>query len=136
LLTRQVIDDPFCDDCGGIDTWGHYFVSCDYVNGLWDQLFTRINQKLPTRHKVTVSETNVLFGILNRKTIVNFIILAGKQFIVYQKFNDAGFDCDAFVSYLQKIFKMEKCTALHAQKIEQFKERWTPFISENLMLTM
>ena len=61
LYSRTVIDDPFCDDCGLVDSLYHYFFECHEVRSFCNELIHKINAKL-SRGQVTLTRPGVIFG--------------------------------------------------------------------------
>ena len=73
----------------------------------------------------------ILFGIINGPSIVNFLILLAKQFIIIQRYRDGAFTVDNFRRFLVKFFAMEKTIARKNDKFSQLRKRWQPFITES-----
>ena len=136
LHTRRVVDDPFCDECGLVDSWFHYFFECGEVQEFWSTLFAKINDKLPRRKRVTLTRVNVLFGMPEKLPVVNLIILIAKQFIAMQRYKQGLLEFTSFHAYLLKMFAIEKEIAFQNGKIHQFTQKWSPFISAALTLCL
>ena len=49
LCVRTIVEDPFCDNCGIVETIEHYFFQCEEVNVFWKELACTLNTKLPSR---------------------------------------------------------------------------------------
>lgn len=135
LCVRSVVDDPFCDQCGEIETIQHFFLNCECVRSFWVLLVSKMNQRLEQRWKFDMNERNIIFGSIEASPIINFIILNAKQFIVSQRFSDGNMDVNHFVSRLLRLFKIELYTAKRKGRLEQFKSRWRPFVDEELRLS-
>ena len=58
------------------------------------------------------------------------ILLVAKQFILRQRCQDGAITVDIFRHHLVKMFNIEKTNAYLSSKVEQFRKKWTPFISE------
>ena len=102
LCVRSVVDDPFCDHCGEIETIQHLFLECEPVRQFWNGLVERINPKLEVRQRFNINKKNVIFGSLTASPIANFIVLYAKQFIVTQRFQDREVALNKFVSSFEK----------------------------------
>ena len=78
LFKILTVPDPFCDDCGEVDSLQHYFVLCPQLTHFW-AMFTRdVNQKLRRGVQFQATCENVLFGCLNGPASLNVIILYAK----------------------------------------------------------
>ena len=132
LCVRSVVDDPFCDHCGEIETIQHLFLECEPVRQFWNGLVERINPKLEVRQRFNINKKNVIFGSLTASPIANFIVLYAKQFIVTQRFQDQEVTLNKFVSSFEKMYQIELCIAGQNGRLEQFKRRWEPFIDSKL----
>ena len=51
LCIRGVVDDPFCNECGEIETIQHYVVDCHEVKLFWNEVAEKVNQKLKLSHR-------------------------------------------------------------------------------------
>ena len=54
LCIRNVISDPFCNECGEIETTEHFFAECHSVSDFWNRLMGRLNNRLNLRHQFNV----------------------------------------------------------------------------------
>ena len=129
LCIRKVVQDPFCNDCGEIDAIQHFLIHCHEVRRFWDNLVGLINDKLPERHRLNLTDNTVIFGSLTAKKIVNFLILLAKQYIVIQRAQECNVSLTGFRIFLQKMFLMERCIAVKRQKMELLLERWKYFVT-------
>lgn len=136
LFIRNVVDDPFCDECGEVDSLEHYFVECEEVKTFWRELANSINRRVERKHAFICSKKNILFGCLDTTNIVNLIILIAKQYIVNQRFREGQVTITSFIVTLNKYFEIEKSIALKNLKIEKMKVKWNCFISEALKLSL
>ena len=130
LCIRNVISDPFCNECGEIETTEHFFAECHSVSDFWNRLMGRLNTRLNLRHRFNMETKNIVFGLIGTKNIVNFIALNAKQFIVNQRFRDCEISVDGFIHYIQRVYDTEKIIAKNNDKMDSFIERWKPFLSE------
>ncbi|XP_043218190.1 uncharacterized protein LOC122379777 [Amphibalanus amphitrite] len=128
LHTRQVIDDPFCDNCGEIDTMQHYFFECSYVRKFWRGLSSMLNERTDAAGTIEITCYNALFGGRQYANIVNCMILLAKQFIVTQHSHDTAPNMQAFRPVLSRMFDMEKTIAVKGSKVDEFRDRWKLFI--------
>ena len=108
LFTRHVVNDPFCDNCGQVDTLEHYFYDCSEVKEFWAQLASIVNAR---GFLIRISSKDVLLGSDGFPDVVNFIMLVAKQFIVNQNYRDENKAMAAFRASLLSIFNMEKYIA-------------------------
>ena len=111
LCIRKVIEGPFCNECGEIDTLKHYFTLCHEVFNFWKELIEIVNIRLPARHKFEMSTKNILFGDAAAIKIVNFIVLVAKQYIILQRTQDCSISMPGFRPFLHRYFLMEKCNS-------------------------
>ena len=125
LFARHVTTDPFCDNCGMLDTLQHYFFDCALVQSLWINIALKVNAR---GIAVQFSQKDVLFGSDRFPDVINLIILVAKQFIVHENCRDGDKDITAFKEALSKIFYMERYIAKKNGNIEKFKLRWAPFV--------
>ena len=86
--------------------------------------------RLSVETRITLTAVEVIFGNPKRDRIVNMIILVAKQFILQQRYRDKPMTMDIFRQYLLKMFHIEKTNAYLSAKIEKFRRKWQPFISE------
>ena len=128
LFTRNVIEDPFCDNCGQVDTLEHYFFACEEVKELWLKIAAVVNAR---GISLRITLKDVLFGSAEIPDVVNLIILVAKQFIVNQNYRDGSKELPGFCAALSKMFNMEKCIAMKHSNKEKFRKRWAPFIDRN-----
>ena len=126
---RGIVDDPFCDNCGEIDTIEHYFFLCGQVEMFWKELENVLNRKLEDCDRLQMTCNDVLFGNSNFSIVVNFLILLAKQFIVNQHYQDTPIVVNNFLPRIVNNFEVERCMARHRRQIDKFRERWTPFIT-------
>ena len=136
LCIRKVTDDPFCPDCGEIDTIQHFFVECEEIKTFWAELIERLNQKVPRQQHVHIDSKTILFGSLKVTDAVNFIILNGKQYIAIKKFREETVTSNQFIPYLEQQFNFELVNAMKSKTIGKFKERWKLFLTEELQLNV
>ena len=128
LCIRNVIEDPFCDHCGQVETLQHLLFNCFEVKQFWDKLATIIKRRTKlTEIRFTVR--NVIFGLLGDKEIVNIIVLLGKQFVVSQRHMDRSITVDAFRHVVEKHCKIEKAIAIKNKRFDWFNNRWRYFLS-------
>ena len=132
LCIRKVVEDPFCNLCGEEETIQHSLFSCTEIKCFWRELTTAMNLRLTqSACRLSFSHIEILFGIINGPSIVNFLILLAKQFIIIQRYRDGAFTVDNFRRFLVKFFAMEKTIARKNDKFSQLRKRWQPFITES-----
>ena len=129
LCIRGVVDDPFCDSCGDVETIEHYFFICEQVRKFWKELETSLNKKLTETNRLNIQCYDVLFGSENYLDVINFMILLAKQFIVQQHYREALIRYQAFLPMLLRSFDMEKMMARTEDAKEMFRNRWSPYIT-------
>ena len=125
LCTRQVVNDPFCDNCGLVDGLEHYFFDCAEVHDFWLELEEIINAK---GIAMRFARQEVLFGADRFSSIINLIDLVAKQFIVNQNYDNGCKGMPLFRAALLKMFNMEKLIAIKNDRIEKFRIRWAAFV--------
>ena len=76
------------------------------------------------------------FGTLKSRSVINIIILIAKQFIVVRRFKGERVCWDDFVSFLSRHFSMEKLIAREGNKVDNFKEKWKPFITQDYKINI
>ena len=130
-MHKKVIDDPFCNNCGKVETLQHYFVDCEETRLFWNDLAQRINQKLSQRRHFIPNIKNILFGNVSTLEVVNYIILIAKQFIVFRRAREEEVVLSHFTPFLIKQFQIETVIARKTNNMHKFEERWAPFISQN-----
>ena len=135
LYTRQVIDDPFCDECGLVESIEHCFFECHRVRVFWTELFRKLNLKLSGRSRVDLTLSSVLFGVPGKLAVVNLIILAGRQCIANQRHRESNLTYAGFYAILGKIFDVDKEIAVKNEKLLQFSKKWEPFVSADVTLS-
>lgn len=128
LFIRKASVDPFCDNCGQEDTLEHYFFECAEVHAFWSELASKLNALGMT---MWLTRDVVLFGSDTCSSLINLIILVAKQFIVEQNYRDECKGMSAFRASLFKMFRMEKCIATKNEKMEKFRNRWSPLIERD-----
>ena len=128
LCVRNVIEDPFCDHCGEVETLQHFLFNCCEVKQFWDELSLIIKRhtKLTETHYTV---RNVLFGLIGGKEIINIIGLLGKQFVVSKRYMDGPITIDDFRRVVEKYYKMEKAVAIKKQRLDWLNNRWHYFLS-------
>ena len=136
LFNVQIAPDPFCDDCGEVDSLQHYFAMCPQLTDFWTTFSHDVNRKLRKRFHFRVTCENVLFGCLNGPASLNVVILYAKQFVISQKCHGDEVVYEGFRNYIYKMFEVEKCAARENAKIEIFRRSWKPFISQSLQLQL
>ena len=136
LCTRGVTDDPFCNECGEVETIQHFFVTCNDNEMFWNKISAEINQRVEPRHHFHANASNIIFGALKNRKIVNLIVLIAKQYIVKQRFKEERLIWDEFKAFLTRFFHMEKINANKKGKIETFKEKWSPFVTPNVQINI
>ena len=132
LFTRGVVDDPFCDNCGEVETMPHLFFNCSMLRPFWDGLLCAINRKRP---EISLSEYDVMFGGIRLPAVVNLVIMLAKQFITYNRHRDSMSNMQAFRSMLLKAFEMERTVAVKRGRIDNFRKRLA-LLTENNTLTL
>ena len=136
LCIRGVVDDPFCNECGVLETSQHYFAECHEVWQFWCEVIGRINQKLKTCHRIYDSLSYIIFGRVKTTSVANHIALIAKQFIVNRRFREERVHFDDFLLFLRKYIEMEKIIAIKTSRLEVFRAKWTPFISQDLQIDL
>ena len=134
LYSRSVIDDPFCDDCGLVDSLYHYFFECHEVRSFWNELIHKINAKLSRGQQVTLTRLGVIFGFFEKPPVISLIMLIGKQFLAAQKYRQELVTYQAFYPNLVKMFSIEKEIARKNGETDRFTTKWRPFISAEGLL--
>ena len=125
LFTRRIIDDPFCDNCGEVETMQHLFFKCSAVRPFWNDLIEAINVRRTT--EISPTENEIMFGGSGYPAVLNLIIIVAKQFIANNRYRDSASSLQAFRPMLQKVFEMEKVTARKNGKCDLFRTKWSPF---------
>ena len=131
LCIRKVVDDPFCESCGEIETLEHCLFHCTEVQYFWNELVEVLNSKLPRYRHVVLALRDVIFGGLTNSSIVNMILLVAKQFVLQQRYHDGALSVVIFRQHLLKNFNFEKTNAFALSKLEKFKQRWRPFVTDS-----
>ena len=136
LCTRNVISDPFCDNCGEVETIEHYFFLCDETNRFWQDLAIKLNEKFPPRQHIIFTCKSVIFGCDKDPALINLFILVAKQAIVIQHYKGEAMNFAVFRSNLVKMFEMEKTNARCRDRMDDFRSRWAAFITPNVQLEL
>ena len=136
LCIRGVLDDPFCNECGTIETIKHYFVDCHELKQFWREVIGKINKKVKPCHRFIDNADNIIFGNLKTSAVANLILLIAKQFIVNRRFKEERICWDDFLPCLTRHYCMEKIIAAKEDRIDTFKDRWKPFVSEALQINI
>ena len=136
LYSRKVIDDPFCDDCGLVDSLYHYFFECHEVHSFWNDLIVKVNVKLPRQRQIKLTRVGVLFGFPRKLPVVNLLMLVAKQFLASQKYRQGAVTYEIFYPNIVKMFSIEKEIARKNGKTDKFMKKWKPFISADGMLDL
>ena len=131
LCIRNVVEDPFCDNCGDVETIEHYFYACEHVKRFWQLLGHGLNNKLQREDRIVLDCTTVLFGHEQTRHVVNLIILLGKHFIAQQHYEGVEVTFTRFLAKLFRYFDMEKENARTERKKQKFTDKWSPFITVN-----
>ena len=125
-----MVADPFCDLCGAIETIQHSLVECPEIEAFWRDLMTVMKQRLSSlASKHSFTHIDILFGIVDGRSIVNFLILIAKQFIVSQRYRDGRITVGVFRAFVAKFFAMEKEIARKNDKLTQFRRKWCHFVT-------
>ena len=136
LFNVQIATDPFCDDCGEVDSLQHYFVLCPQLRHFWTMFSRHVNQKLRRGFQFQATCENVLFGCLNGPASVNVIILYVKQFVSSQKRHDDDVTYEGFRNYICKMFEVEICAVRGNDIIDRLRRTWKPFVTQSLQLQL
>lgn len=136
MCVRGVVDDPFCNECGELETIQHFFVECHEVRVFWDNVVARINSKVKPCYCIEGNANDVIFGVLNTRRVVNLIILIAKQFIVSRRFKEEQVCLEDFIPFLARHYYMEKIIATKKHSVDNFKAKWIPFIGNDLQITI
>jgi len=136
LYSRKVIDDPFCDDCGLVDSLYHYFFECHEVHSFWNDLIVKVNVKLPRQRQIKLTRVGVLLGFPRKLPVVNLLMLVAKQFLASQKYRQGAVTYEIFYPNIVKMFSIEKEIARKNGKTDKFMKKWKPFISADGMLDL
>ena len=136
LCIRGVVEDPYCNKCGDIETIQHYFAECYEIKIFWNDVIERINQKLKPCHRFHDNVNGIIFGSFKTRSVVNLILLVAKQFIASRRFKEERICWDDFVPHLSRYYQMEKIIAIRGENIDKFKDKWTPFISKDLKISV
>ena len=131
LCIRQITDDPFCDNCGEVETIEHYFFLCSEITSFWRDIICRIRQFITDIGHISFPCYNIIFGSPLYPRPVNLILFLAKQYIAMQKYDDGPLCIQGFRTVLLKMFIMEKTIAIKNDKMEKFREQWKPFVNEN-----
>ena len=130
-----IVDSPNCTECGGREDLAHLFFNCSHVRAFWTMIAECLDRRLRLEDRFPLNERAILFGSLQSSKLVNLFILVAKQFIVYRKYKELPLKKEAFFMMVRKTYEIEKYNAIGKERIEQFKERWKPFIDSQLNLS-
>ena len=130
LFIRGVTEDPFCDNCGEVETLSHLFCTCPAVQPFWDALLEIINSRVENG---IFTERDILFGGIKSNAVVNMILLVAKQFLIHCRQRDYAPNLRAFRPTLLRAFDTEKASAVKNGKLDHFRERWAPFLQDDTL---
>ena len=127
LFVRKISDSPKCKFCEDVDTIEHFLVYCGRVHRLWKQLFRSLRQG--TKGFIPVRAGTVIFGRPDLPSVMNYIVLLGKQYILRQKLWGEGFiSINLFRQFVQQQYEEDKYTATKNEQLETFECQWDGFI--------
>ena len=77
----------------------------------------------------------VLYGQLNTDTIVNLVLILGKQYIYWCRNNEQDLSLVQFKMFMWKYARIEYMIAKKNNKVFNFERRWKPYCNSHNMLT-
>ena len=86
LFKWKIREDPYCNECGNIDTIEHFFYYCRVVNIFWNRIENWLKNIMEIYVKFTLLE--IILGITFKNSfahLCNYIILHAKHFIYIKK---------------------------------------------------
>ena len=129
LFIRNVVDDPFCDNCGEVETIHHCFFECSEIRTFWEELTRMLNSRLPLGKRIILTRRKVIFGGMKFTKVINFIVLLAKQFISRQRAQERTVNIRLFRSCVRKACNMDRIAAMQNRDMERL-ERWSDFVDD------
>ena len=101
LFKWKIRKDPYCNECGNIDTIEHFFYYCRVVNIFWNRIENWLKNIMEIYVKFTLLE--IILGITFKNSfahLCNYIVLRAKHFIyIKKKYDEELF----FIEFLLKL---------------------------------
>ena len=96
LHTTKVVESNTCTYCGHLDSIQHYFIECNRIKSIWNEVRSDIN--MITGKRIELNEDQIIFGLYKRGIIsiyslhqkVNHIILIAKHAIIKHKYQKSN----------------------------------------------
>ena len=103
-----------------VESLSHLFWDCHIVRAFWAELENFLHEK---GFRVAFDFKVVSFGSENN-TLLNFIIILAKYFIVKCKYKQESPNFVVFLQYMKKRQDIEKAIACMKDKIEIHEAKW------------
>ena len=128
----NIAHDNKCDFCQeSKDSIEHVFWRCTHVQFFWKRIADMLKSKCTTCTNITLTQNLILFGtddIVKTDSVLDLIILLGKNFIYKCKFDKCLPTIQSFENYLTVRYKIEKHNAKLKCSLNEFERQCFPYI--------
>ena len=129
LHTLKIIDSDLCEHCEIPDSIEHYLFSCNKVGNFWGELEKWYNHVSDT--KVVLTLKHVIFGLyydIKDFSVINYIIMLGKQYIRRQKYKDSPICVINFLVHLRTKLDIEMEICQRNNTLNYFNKKWSKIL--------
>ena len=132
LCTRNVVGSRLCPRCFEVDSLQHFYYECQEIQELWNIILAQVKNifRLPGEF---IAVSTVLFGYVNAVSVVNLIILLGKQYVTNCKvgYNIRVPNKEQFLRTIVNQHNAEKIIATKHNKMESFWKKWEKIVDRD-----
>ena len=124
LYNIKIISSPICSFCKTEEeTLLHLFISCDFVNNIWEQLEMWIYDK--TGILMNYSKKEIIFGKQGRQFVaLNMITFVVKLYIYKQRLRKGSLLFKCVKQEILNYYQIEKFIFYKEGKFNKFSDRW------------
>lgn len=120
-------DDGLCQSCSEIDTIEHFFASCKVVEEFWLNLRSWLRDNFTVL--INFGALDILFGVpnetmMNEITVLNFIILYGKEYIKTSRFAEKPLNILTFLKHLKCRVDIENQILIDLDQVDIYNLMW------------
>ena len=129
----KIKDSNLCTFChSNVESLIHLYWFCNKVDNFWTEVEIWCNNQDIRFEK---RKEYVLYGQLNTDTIVNLVLILGKQYIYWCRNNEQDLSLVQFKMFMWKYARIEYMIAKKNNKVFNFERRWKPYCNSQNILT-
>ena len=124
LFQSKIKEDSKCIHCGQEETLEHLLWYCDTATHFWKMFEQLWNTKM-SNCQISLSCSSVIFGMYNKSTLLNHLILIGKYQLYTIRYTKARISINPLIHKAKEAMSTER--KFFSDKM--FDLKWGPFMA-------